>query len=401
MDASRFPATMRSPTQEGSMSLELLAIDLGKRSFHLYGIDTDGVILSQKVSRAKLAEVVANLAPTVIAMEACASAHHWGRCWLAAGRKVRLINPRFVKPFVKGSKNDAVDAEAIFEAAGRPTMRFVPVKSTDQQDLQSLHRARDRLICQRTALINHTRGLLAEYGIVLRQGRWHFATQASAAIAGADLSDLARVIFGELLAQLDHLDRRVKTLDATMVALSRTNAICQRLAKLPGVGPAVATAIVAAVNDGRQFRSGREMAAWIGLVPRQYKTGGKPRLGGIGRRANHYKRLDDALAKLERTEERWYEAEMHRIRGDILLKRDPADTAAAEQSLQAAIAIAQSQKTRSFELRAALSLAKLYRAANRDADAHAVLAPAVEGFPSTRQFPELTEAQTLLAALNS
>src|SRR5215813_3920148 len=202
MDASRFPATIRSPTLEGSMSLELLAIDLGKRSFHLYSIDTDGVILSRKVSRAKLTEVVGNLAPTAIVMEACASAHHWGRCWAAAGCGVRLINPRFVKPFVKGSKNDAVDAEAIFEAAMRPTMRFVPVKSTDQQDLQSLHRARDRLICQRTALINHTRGLLAEYGIVLRQGRWHFATQASAAIAGADLSDLARVIFGELLAQL-------------------------------------------------------------------------------------------------------------------------------------------------------------------------------------------------------
>jgi transposase len=146
------------------MALELLAIDLGKRSFHLYGIDTDGVILSRKVSRAKLAEVVGNLAPTAIAMEARTSAHHWGRCWLAAGCVVRLINPRFVKPFVKGSKNDAVDAEAIFEAAMRPTMRFVPVKSRNQQDLQSLHRARDRLICQRTALINHTRGLLAEYG---------------------------------------------------------------------------------------------------------------------------------------------------------------------------------------------------------------------------------------------
>jgi transposase len=123
------------------------------------------------VSRAKLAEVVNNLAPMAIAMEACASAHYWARCWLTAGREVRLIDPRFVKPLVKGSKNDAVDAEAIFEAAMRPTMRFVPVKSTDQQDLQSLHRARDRLICQRTALINHTRGLLAEYGVVLPQAR--------------------------------------------------------------------------------------------------------------------------------------------------------------------------------------------------------------------------------------
>jgi transposase len=272
------------------MSLELLAIDLGKRSFHIYGIDSDGVILSRKVSRAKLAEVVGDLAPTAIAMEACASAHYWGQCWLAAGREVRLINPRFVKPFVKGSKNDAVDAEAIFEAAMRPTMRFVPVKSRDQQDLQSLHRARDRLICQRTALINHTRGLLAEYGIVLPQGPWRFTAQAPAAVADAELSDLARTIFGELLNQLDDLECRIKKLDATMVALCRTNETCRRLAKLPGVSPVVATAIVAAVNDGRQFRSGREMAAWIGLVPRQYTTGGKPRLGGIGRRANHYLR---------------------------------------------------------------------------------------------------------------
>lgn len=272
------------------MALELLAIDLGKRSFHLYGIDSDGVILSRKVSRTKLAEAVEELAPKVIAMEACASAHYWARCWLAAGRQVRLINPRFVKPFVKGSKNDAVDAEAIFEAAVRPTMRFVPVKSLDQQDLQSLHRARDRLICQRTALINHTRGLLAEYGIVLPQGSWRFTSQAPAMIADADLSELARAIFTELLDQLSDLDRRIKKLDARMVNLCRTNSACRRLAKLPGVGPVIATAIVAAVNDGRQFRSGREMAAWIGLVPRQYTTGGKPRLGGIGRRANHYLR---------------------------------------------------------------------------------------------------------------
>ncbi len=272
------------------MTLQMLAIDLGKQSFHLHGIDADGVIVSRKVSRAKLAEVVNSLGPATIAMEACASAHYWGRRWLAAGRAVRLINPRFVKPFVKGSKNDAVDAEAIFEAAMRPTMRFVPVKSVDQQDLQSLHRARERLICQRTALINHTRGLLAEYGIVLPQGPWRFATQAPAAIADADLSDLARQIFCELLDQLSDLNRRVEKLDAKVVAICRTSDACRRLAKLPGVGPVIATAIVAAVDDGRHFRSGRELAAWIGLVPRQYTTGGKPRLGGIGRRANHYLR---------------------------------------------------------------------------------------------------------------
>jgi transposase len=272
------------------MTLQILAIDLGKQSFHLYGVDSEGVIVSRKVSRAKLPEVVANLAPMAIAMEACASAHHWARRWLAAGREVRLINPRFVKPFVKGSKNDAADAEAIFEAATRPTMRFVPVKSTDQQDLQTLHRARERLICQRTALINHTRGLLAEYGIVLPQGPWRFAAQAPAAIAGTELSDLAREIFGELLDQLSDLNRRIEKLDAKVVGICRSNEACRRLARLPGVGPVIATAIVAAVNDGHHFRSGRELAAWIGLVPRQYTTGGKPRLGGIGRRANHYLR---------------------------------------------------------------------------------------------------------------
>jgi transposase len=272
------------------MTLQILAIDLGKHSFHLYGIDADGMIISRKVSRTKLAEIVANPAPAVIAMEACVSAHYWGRRWLAAGREVRLINPRFVKPFVKGSKNDAVDAEAIFEAAMRPTMRFVPVKSTSQQDLQSLHRARERLICQRTALINHTRGLLAEYGIVLPQGPWRFMAQAPAAIAEAELSDLASDIFAELLDQLSDLKHRIEKLDRRVVAICRTNEACRRLAKLPGVGPIIATALIAAVDDGRHFRSGRELAAWIGLVPRQYTTGGKPRLGGIGRRANHYLR---------------------------------------------------------------------------------------------------------------
>ncbi|MBE0546971.1 MAG: IS110 family transposase [Rubrivivax sp.] len=270
--------------------MELLAIDLGKQSFHIHGIDGDGVIVSRKVSRAKLAAVVEDLAPAVIAMEACASAHHWGRLFGAGDRQVRLINPRFVKPFVKGSKNDAADADAIFEAATRPTMRFVPVKSTEQQDLQSLHRARERLVGLRTGLINHSRGLLAEYGIVLPQGPWRFVAQAPAAIGEAELSDLAREIFADLLDQLRDANRRVERLDARIVAICRSHAACRRLAKLPGVGPIIATALVAAVDDGRHFRSGRELAAWIGLVPRQYTTGGKSRLGGIGRRANHYLR---------------------------------------------------------------------------------------------------------------
>lgn len=272
------------------MTLPMLAIDLGKHSFHLHGLDGDGVVISRKVSRSKLAEVVDGLAPKAIAMEACASAHHWARRWLTSGYGVRLINPRFVKPFVKGSKNDAVDAEAIFEAVTRPTMRFVPVKSIEQQDLQSLHRARERLICQRTSLINHTRGLLAEYGIVLPQGAWRFAAEAATAIAASELSNLAREIFGELLDQLGDLKRRIEKLDAKVLAICHANEACRQLTKLPGVGPVIATAMIAAVGTGMQFRSGRELAAWIGLVPRQYTTGGKPRLGGIGRRANHYLR---------------------------------------------------------------------------------------------------------------
>lgn len=272
------------------MSLDLLAIDLGKRSFHIHGIDGDGVIVSRKVSRAKLWETVEALAPNAIAMEACASAHYWGRRFLAAGRVVRLINPRFVKPFVKGSKNDAVDAEAIYEAAVRPTMRFVPVKTVDQQDLQSLHRVRDRIVNIRTSLINHMRGLLAEYGVVLPQGPWRLVAQAPEAVVAAELSDLARDLFNDLLDQLADLNRRLEKLDKKLLVICRSNAACRRLAKLPGIGPVIATALVSAIDDGRSFRSGRELAAWIGLTPRQYTTGGKPRLGGIGRRANHYLR---------------------------------------------------------------------------------------------------------------
>jgi len=272
------------------MSFNLLAIDLGKQSFHVYGLDSYGVIVSRKISRAKLMGAIAELAPEVIAMEACASAHYWGRHFLAAGHRIRLINPRFVKPFVKGSKNDAVDAEAIYEAALRPTMRFVPVKSIAQQDLQSLHRARERVVCARTALINHMRGLLGEYGVILPQGAWRFVGQAPGAISDAELSDLAREIFSDMLDQLSELNRRLEKFDAHLLAFCRTNEACRRLSKLPGVGPVIATAIVAAVDDGRHFRSSRELAAWIGLVPRQYTTGGKPRLGGIGRRANHYLR---------------------------------------------------------------------------------------------------------------
>jgi len=278
------------PLMEGTMTFELVAIDLGKQSFHFHGVSSDGEVVSRKVARAKLFELINELAPATIAMEACPGAHYWGRRFQKAGHQVRLIHPRFVKPFVRGAKNDAVDAQAIYDAASRPTMRFVPVKTLAQQDLQALHRVRERLVCQRTALINQTRGLLAEYGIVLPKGPAKLVAEGPGAAAAAPLSELARGLFASLFEQLQDLETRVEVLDARLVAICRDDPASHRLATLPGVGPVIATALVASVNDGRQFRNGRELAAWIGLVPRQHSTGGKTRLGGIGRQANHYLR---------------------------------------------------------------------------------------------------------------
>src|ERR1700730_7902589 len=249
MDASRFSATIVARRRRKACHLTYLQLILGSNRSKFYGIDGDGVIISRKISRAKLIGAIAELAPAVIAMEACASAHYWGRRFLATGHQIRLINPRFVKPFVKGSKNDAADAEGIYEAAMRPMMRFVPVKSIEQQDLQSLHRARERVVCARTALINHIRGLLAEYGVILPQGAWRFTTQVTTAIEEAELTDLTREIFMDMLDQFNDLDRQLDKLDGHLVTICRTNETCRRLSKLPGVGPVIATALVAAVDE--------------------------------------------------------------------------------------------------------------------------------------------------------
>ena len=270
--------------------MQMLAIDLAKQSFHVHGVDAEDRVISRRVGRAKLMGLVTRLGPAVVAMEACATAHHWARAFIAAGCEVRLINPRFVTPFVRGSKNDAADAEAIFDAASRPTMRFVSVKTTDQQDLQSLHRVRDRLMAQRTSLINHTRGLMGEYGLVYPTGAALFSRRARAGLADAALSAMARETFEALLDELDALEARIDRLDERLRAICRHDPTCRRLMAVPGIGPVVATALVASVGDARQFRSGRELAAWIGLVPRQHSTGGRSHLRGVGRRANHYLR---------------------------------------------------------------------------------------------------------------
>jgi transposase len=275
------------------MTVAVLGIDLAKRVFHLHGVDARGrPVVSKRVSRAKLAEAVVRLAPRVVAMEACCGAHYWGRRFRDLGIEVRLIHARFVRPYVKSAKNDARDAEAICEAALRPHMRFVPIKSPEQLDIQALHRVREQLVRWRTALINQTRGLLAEHGIVLPQGAWRLRPGVVTILddPASELTTLAAELFRGLLDQLRGLEARIATLDHRIVQLCRASETCRRLAALPGVGPIIATALVASVGDARQFRGGRDLAAWIGLVPRQHSSGGRPKLLGISAGGNHYLR---------------------------------------------------------------------------------------------------------------
>jgi transposase len=233
-----------------------------------------------------IAALVRKFPGCVVAMEACCGAHHLGRILAAAGHQVRLMSPEYVLPYVKAQKNDDRDAEAIAEAALRPTMRFVPI------NMQSLHRARERLVAERTALINHLRALLLERGIIVAQGRRKFQKEVAEFIAGESggLTTRIRVLVEDLLDEWKRLDERIGTFDAEFIAMARTDDAARRLVTVPGIGPINATALVAAVGDASAFAKGRDMAAWLGLVPRQATTGGKPRLLGISKRGNRYLR---------------------------------------------------------------------------------------------------------------
>jgi transposase len=282
----------------------VVGIDLAKNTFHLHGVDARGNgVLRKKLSRAKLAEVMVRRAPCLVGLEACAGAHYWARKFTAMGHEVRMVGPQFVKPYVKSNKNDAADAEAICEAVQRPTMRFVPTKSVEQQDIQSLHRARSMAVAHRTAQANQIRGLLMEYGVVIPQGIGNLRKALPGVLEDADneLSGMFRELLAELREELGRLDGRIAGYDARIKDLSRQSELCQRLMTIPGVGPMSATALVAAVADTSVFKSGREMAAWLGLVPRQHSTGGKPKLLGISKRGDAYLRkllIDGARAAL-------------------------------------------------------------------------------------------------------
>ena len=276
------------------MAISVLGIDLGKNSCSVVGLDNTGrVVLRRRVARAGLAELLSKLPPCVVAMEACCGAHFVGRAAQARGHQVRLMPPEYVRPYVKAQKNDDRDAEAIAEASTRPTMRFVPLKAEEQLDMQALHRARERLVAERTALINQMRALLLERGVVLPQRRRALLMWLDAPVIAGEpdpLSPRLRLLVTDMRAEWAELDRRIGVFDDEFAASARADEAARRVATIPGIGPVNATALVAAIGDATAFARARDLAAWLGLVPKQATTGGKPKLLGITKRGSRYLR---------------------------------------------------------------------------------------------------------------
>jgi len=275
------------------MNLTTIGIDLAKSVFQVHGADSKGkTVLKKQLKRTQVLAFFANLTPCRIGMEACGSAHYWARKLQALGHTVQLIAPQYVKPFVKRNKNDAADAEAICEAVTRPNMPTVPIKNAEQQAILSVHRARQGFVKARTAQGNQIRGLLAEYGIVIPQGISHIAKRVPEIIEdGAnDLPGSFRLLIQRLVDHLKELDRQVGELETEIQLWHRDNVASQKLAKIPGIGPMTASAMVASIGDARNFKNGRQLAAWLGIVPRQHSTGGKSTLLGISKRGDTYLR---------------------------------------------------------------------------------------------------------------
>jgi transposase len=265
--------------------ITIIGLDIAKQVFHAHGADASGAtVLTRRITRAKLIQFFASQPKCTVAMEACAGAHHWGRELQRLGHQVRLIPPIYVKPFVKRQKNDAADAEAICEAAQRPTMRFVPVKSEEQQASAAVFRARDLLVRQRTQLLNALRGLLAEHGWVAPKGLFHAsAMMAKIEDPSCALPQGARDVFLVMIASVKALDERIHLLDREIAKRAREDETARRLMTIPGIGPITATALIALAPPPETFRKGRDFAAWIGLTPLQRSTGGKAKLGAITR----------------------------------------------------------------------------------------------------------------------
>jgi transposase len=271
------------------MQISIIGVDLAKRVFQVHAVDQNGnVVLRKQLRRAQVLSFFAKLPPCLVGMEACATSHYWGREIRALGHEVRLMPPQYVKPYRKRNKHDAADAEACCEAVRRPSMRFVPVKTEEQQAVLIMHRTREILVKQRTQIVNALRGHFAEFGIVEPHGIWHVGRLLARLEDEAMIPEPGRTILGFLVEQLDRHDKHIARIDEEILAWHRANPVSHRLARIPGVGPLIASAIVATVPDPSVFRSGREFAAWLGLVPREHSTGGKQRLGRISRQGNQY-----------------------------------------------------------------------------------------------------------------
>jgi len=275
------------------MEIHAIGIDLGKTLFHLVGVDACGtVVVRKRCSRSQLLAYTANVRVQRIGMEACSGSHFLGRALREQGHDVRLMPAQYVKPYVKTNKSDYIDAEAIAEAVQRPNMRFVPIKTEEQLDLQTVHRVRERWVMRRTAVVNQIRGLLLERGLTLPKGRSYVNQALPGILADAmlRLSDSFRVLLAQLGLEMDQLTARIEQMDAVIHQTATENEACRRLTSIPGVGPVTATALVAAIGNGSGFRRGRDLAAWMGMVPREYSTGGKQKLLGISKRGNVYLR---------------------------------------------------------------------------------------------------------------
>jgi len=277
------------------MTLEacIIGIDLGKNWFHVVGIDAQGkALLRKKLNRSQLAEFAVTAPRAIVAMESCPGSQHWGRRFSEHGHEVRLIPAQFVKPYLKSNKNDFNDAAAIAEAASRATMRFVPLKSAEQVEMQATHRVRERFVSERTGVVNQMRALLLEHGITVAVGRERFARRMPDILEDAEngLTIGMKSLLHRLRARWLALDIEINEVTALLRDAAGRSELCQRALSVPGIGPIVSTAVVAAVGNARMFRRGRDMAAWLGLVPRQYSTGGKSKLGPISKRGDAYLR---------------------------------------------------------------------------------------------------------------
>jgi transposase len=274
------------------MQVSTIGLDIAKNVFQVHGIDGEGrTMLCRKVRRDRLVKLFEGIEPCLVGMEACATAHHWARRLIALGHQVKLMPPAYVKAYVKRNKNDAADAEAICEAVRRPTMRFVPVKSADAQSVLILHRARHLLVRQRTAEVSALRAHLAEYGVVAPKGMAH--VRDLLAVLKTDtlmLPALARQTLLLIAQMIGALSQQIRKIEIELLTWHRTSAVSQRLESIPGIGFITASALAATVGDARAFRSGRQFAAWLGLVPRQNSSGGKERLGGISKMGDRYLR---------------------------------------------------------------------------------------------------------------